>query len=134
MRTCGRSSQAAGPTPRTSRLASVPVARLGTLATTITSRDAMGTSRASRAMPGACAMSVVAGRSSAEESSALAPARSTSTVSSLPAALSVASNPAAIACRATSTPTTPAMPTTTTEVAPRRSGTVARPTQAIASA
>ena len=72
-------------------------------------------------------------RSSAEDSSAVAPARSTRTVSSRPAAVRVASKPAAIACRATSTPTTPAMPTTTTEVAPNRSGTVARPIQVIAS-
>ena len=133
MRTCGRSAQTAGPTPRTSRLASVPVARLGTLATTMISAEAMGTSRVSRAIPGAWAMSVAAGRSSAEDSSALAPARSTRTVSSRPAAASVASKPAAIACSATSTPTTPAIPTTTTEVAPSRSGTVARPIQAMAS-
>ena len=85
-------------------------------------------------MPGAWMISVVEGRSSAEESSALAAARSTSAVSLLPAPVSVASKPAAIACKATRTPTTPAIPTTTTEVAPMRSGTVLKPTRATASA
>src|SRR5438105_7017920 len=52
----------------------------------------------------------------------------TMTVSSVPVARSVLSNPAAIDKRATRTPTTPAIPTTTTDEDPRRCGMVAIPT------
>src|SRR5262245_29092901 len=54
----------------------------------------------------------------------------TSAVSSVPVCLSVASKPDAIASSATSTATTPAVPTTTTDAAPRRCGKVEMPKEA----
>src|SRR5690348_15917213 len=121
---------ASSPTPRIATLASVVGSLFfGTFATTTSSADAIGLPCASLAMPGACSITSISSRVSTELLSAPEPPRNTMAVSLLPVCCKVAVRPSPIASNATSTPTTPAMPTTITAVEPRRSVSVLKPTR-----
>ncbi len=84
-------------------------------------------------MPGRLPISGTRSRVITELVSACEPPRRTIAVVSSPVLLSVAWKPWPIASIATSTPTTPAMPTTITELDPQRCGNVAMPMRAAAS-
>src|SRR6201991_3604459 len=128
--TWSRSFQTSSLTPRIGTLESLFGSPLrGRLATTTSSPEAMGLPCASFFTPGACMTTLALSRSRMELSSACEPPRSTMAVWSLPVARKVSAKPSLIASMATSTPTTPAMPTTTTEDEPSRWVTVASPTR-----
>ena len=125
--TCGRSSQAFGPTPRSCALASVPSALVTMFTTCDSSGDTRGRPSLPRAMPARFPISGIWSRVIIEFVSDCDPPRRTIALASSPVVLSVASNPSAIASSATRTPTTPAIPTTMTAEAPQRCGRLATP-------
>ncbi len=120
--------------PRNCTLVSVPSAIEGRLTTCDSSAEISGLPSAPLATPGRVLTSGTWLRVMTELVSACEPPRSTSAVLSSPVPLRVALKPSPIASIATSTPTTPAMPTMITDEAPQRCGRLAMPMRAAASA
>src|SRR5579864_561093 len=132
---CGRSTNAAGSTPRRVTLAPLLTSSLRTSsAITMSSAEARGLPSAPTRMPGSCLMMSVVSRSKAELSSASEPPRRITTASLRPVDLSVLSKPAAIASSAVNTATTPARPMTMTSEDAQRSGMLLMLMPVIASA
>ena len=126
IRTSSRMAKAAGWTPRKGTLLGWVSPLRGRSTITTSSADASGRPAASRATPGRLASRVAASRATPLDSSASEPARSMITRSGRPVLASVWRKPSDIASTDTSTPTTPAMPTTTTSEVPSRWGIVRR--------
>ena len=121
-----RIAKAAGCTPRNGTLLGSVWPWRGRSTITISSADARGLPPASRATPGRGAMSVVWSRPRPLDNSESEPARSMMTRSWRPVLARVWRKPSDIANTDTSTPTTPAMPITTTSDVPSRCGMVRR--------
>ena len=116
----GRTSKAAGSTPRSGTLASVPVVRLGTSTTTNSSAEATGPAGV-RSTPGASFTMRVASISRPLDISVSLPVRSTSATSGDVPRSITRRNPSAMERTATKTATTHAKPTTATLDGPSRS-------------
>ena len=117
-------SNAAGWTPRKGTLLGSVSPLRGRSTITTSSADASGRPRASRATPGSVGEQRGRSRGTPLDSSASEPARSMITRSGRPVLASVWRKPSDIARTDTSTPTTPAIPTTTTSEVPSAAGTV----------
>jgi hypothetical protein len=126
--------QDASLTPRNWALASSPLLSVGRFTTWESSGETTARPLASLRIPGRVESSGTWSRVMTELVSACEPPRRMMAVSSLPVCLSVAENPSPMASIATSTPTTPAMPTTITDEAPQRRGRLAMPMRVAASA
>ncbi len=125
-RASSRMSNAARCTPRNGTLLGWLSPLRGRSTITTSSAEASERPAPSRATPGRAASSVAWSRPTPLESSASEPARSMITRSPRPVLASVWRNPSDIASTDTSTPTTPAMPTTTTSDVPMREGRLRR--------
>src|ERR1039458_5972080 len=121
-----RTASAAGSTPRSGTFASVPVERLGKLIITYNSADESGP-LVPRATPGASAMTWVISWLRPLTISLSAPLRKMMALSSEPEAVMAIWKPTAMERTATSTATTPAMPTMVAATEPRRRGTLISP-------
>ena len=118
-RTSSRTPKAAGSTPRSGTLATVPVVRFSRSTTTKSSAEATGPPSLRRT-PAASLMMRVSARARALLSSLSLPPRMTIAVSEEPAPASADWKPSAIESTATKTSTTPATPTIATAEAPTR--------------
>src|SRR6266850_2984826 len=122
IRTSSRMVKAAGCTPRNGTLLGSVWPWRGSSTITNSSADTSGCPAASRARAGRLASTVAWSRPTPLDISASEPARSMITRVGRPVLASVCRKPSPMASTETRTPTTPAIPTTTTSEVPRRCG------------
>src|SRR5882724_4182623 len=126
IRTSSRMVKAAGCTPRNGTLLGSVWPWRGSSTITKSSADTSGCPAASRARAGRLVSTVAWSLATPLDISASEPARSMITRVGRPVLASVWRKPSPIASTETRTPTTPAIPTTTTREVPRRRGTLRR--------